>query len=79
MKLAETIFIIIHLLSVAGIVILLLTQAGKAKKALPKGLTRSQLSSPVWLSLEFEMPSIINILRNMRSTTTALSEPNSSY
>lgn len=47
MKIAETIFIIIHLLSVAGIVILLLTQAGKAKKVLPKGLTHSALTALV--------------------------------
>ena len=47
MKIAETVFIIIHLLSIAGIVILLLTQAGKAKKVLPKGLTHSALTALV--------------------------------
>jgi hypothetical protein len=47
MKIAETVFIIIHLLSIAGIVILLLTQAGKVEKVVPKGLTHAGLTALV--------------------------------
>ena len=47
MKALETALIVIHLLSVAGIVILLLTQAGKVKKAIPKGLTHAGLTALV--------------------------------
>jgi hypothetical protein len=47
MKIAQTIFIVIHLLSIAGIVILLLTQGGKANKIVPKGLTHAGLTALV--------------------------------
>jgi hypothetical protein len=47
MKIAETIFIVIHLLSIAGIVILLLTQGGKVNKVVPKGLTHAGLTALV--------------------------------
>jgi len=47
MKVASSIFIAIHLLSVAGIVILLLMQAGKANKVVPKGLTHAGLTALV--------------------------------
>ena len=47
MKALHAIFLVIHLLSVAGIVILLLTQAGKVKKVVPKGLTHSALTALV--------------------------------
>ena len=47
MKALATIFFIIHLLSVAAIVILLLTQAGRANKVVPKGLTHAGLTALV--------------------------------
>jgi len=47
MKTLGTIFFIIHLLAVAGLVILLLMQAGKATKKLPKGLTHAGLTALV--------------------------------
>ncbi len=47
MKIAAGIFVGIHLLSVAAIVILLLLQAGKATKVVPKGLTHIGLTALV--------------------------------
>jgi len=47
MKTLAAIFFIIHLLSVAGLVVLLLMQAGKATKKLPKGLTHAGLTALV--------------------------------
>jgi preprotein translocase subunit SecG len=47
MKIAAGIFLGIHLLSVAGIVVLLLLQAGKAVKVVPKGLTHAGLTALV--------------------------------
>jgi NADH:ubiquinone oxidoreductase subunit 2 (subunit N) len=47
MKIAHSIFLIIHLLSVAGIVLLLLRQAGKDNKVVPKGLTHAALTALV--------------------------------
>ena len=47
MKTLAAIFFIIHLLSVAGLVILLLMQGGKAVKKLPKGLTHAGLTALV--------------------------------
>ena len=47
MKAAAGIFLGIHLLAVAGIVVLLLLQAGKVKKVVPKGLTHAGLTALV--------------------------------
>jgi preprotein translocase subunit SecG len=47
MKVAAGIFLGIHLLSVAGIVVLLLLQAGKVTKVVPKGLTDAGLTAMV--------------------------------
>lgn len=47
MKALATIFLIIHLLSVAGIVVLLLLQGGKESKVLPKGLFHAGLTALV--------------------------------
>ena len=47
MKALASIFFIIHILSIAGIVILLLMQAGKANKKVPKGLTHAGLTALV--------------------------------
>lgn len=47
MKALEGIFLVIHILAVAGMVILLLMQAGKAVKVLPKGLTHAGLTAGV--------------------------------
>jgi len=47
MKALQSALLVIHLLSIAGIVILLLTQAGKAKKVVPKGLTHAGLTALV--------------------------------
>ncbi len=47
MKALAAIFIAIHILAVVGIALLLLTQGGKARKVLPKGLTHSGLTALV--------------------------------
>jgi hypothetical protein len=47
MKALAAIFFVIHILSIAGIVILLLLQAGKTVKVLPKGLTHLALTALV--------------------------------
>ena len=47
MKALATILFVIHILCVAGIVILLLMQAGKAIKVVPKGLTHLGLTALV--------------------------------
>jgi preprotein translocase subunit SecG len=47
MKLTQGIFIVIHILSVAAMVILLLTQAGKEVKRVPKGFLHSGLTALV--------------------------------
>jgi hypothetical protein len=47
MKALAGIFLGIHILAVAGIVLLLLKQAGKAVKVLPKGLTHLGLTAGI--------------------------------
>ncbi len=47
MKTLNTLFIIIHILSVAGIVILLLLQGGKVEKRVPKGVIHAGLTALV--------------------------------
>lgn len=47
MKVLAGIFLAIHLLAVAGIVILLLSQGGKAIKVVPKGLTHAGATAAV--------------------------------
>ena len=47
MKALAAIFFVIHILSIAGIVILLLMQAGKTVKVVPKGLTHLGLTALV--------------------------------
>ena len=47
MKALEAIFVVIHILSIAGIVVLLLMQAGKQNKVVPKGLTHAGLAALV--------------------------------
>lgn len=47
MKVLNTIFIIIHILSVGGIVVLLLMQGGKEEKRVPKGLIHAGLTALV--------------------------------
>ncbi len=47
MQILHILFIVLHLLSVAGIVILLLLQGGKEPKKLPKGLIHSALTAMV--------------------------------
>jgi len=46
-KALESIFFVIHILSIAGIVVLLLMQAGKQNKVVPKGLTHAGLAALV--------------------------------
>jgi hypothetical protein len=45
MKALAVIFLAIHLLSIAGIVVLLLMQGGKAIKTMPKGITHAGLTA----------------------------------
>jgi len=45
MKILAAIFLAIHLLSIAGIVVLLLMQGGKANKVMPKGITDAGLTA----------------------------------
>ncbi len=47
MKALAAIFFVIHLLSIAGIVVLLLMQAGKDVKVVPKGLPHAGLTALV--------------------------------
>jgi hypothetical protein len=47
MKALAGILLGIHILAVAGIVVLLLRQAGKAEKVVPKGLTHAGLTAGV--------------------------------
>jgi len=47
MKALATVFFVIHLLSIAGIVVLLLMQGGKAIKVLPKGTIHAALTALV--------------------------------
>lgn len=47
MKTLLAIFFVIHILAVAGIVILLLTQGGREKKVIPKGLVHVVITALV--------------------------------
>jgi uncharacterized membrane protein len=47
MKLLANIFLVLHLICVATIVVLLLKQGGKANKVVPKGLTHAGLGALV--------------------------------
>lgn len=47
MRATAAIFFVIHILSIAGIVVLLLMQAGKQVKVVPKGLTHAGLAAAV--------------------------------
>jgi hypothetical protein len=45
MKTLSNVFLVIHLLAIAGIVILLLTQGGKTIKVIPKGLFHAEITA----------------------------------